>query len=99
MERPAVKRLPFTRPAGNRTIRVFQGGAAMNENSPVRSPLPIHRRSLMKGALGALGLGGLALAGETSSSRGGSPIGPREKLTITKLETFLVKPRWLFLKV
>ena len=29
----------------------------------------------------------------------GSPVGARERLKITKLETFLVKPRWLFLKV
>jgi len=28
-----------------------------------------------------------------------TPIAPKDKLKITKLETFLVKPRWLFLKV
>ena len=28
-----------------------------------------------------------------------APITRKEKLTVTKLETFLVKPRWLFLKV
>ena len=28
-----------------------------------------------------------------------APISPNDKLKITKLETFLVKPRWLFLKV
>src|SRR5262249_29418767 len=28
-----------------------------------------------------------------------APVAPREPLKITKLETFLVKPRWLFLKV
>lgn len=28
-----------------------------------------------------------------------APITPKEKLTVTKLETFLVKPRWLFLKI
>jgi len=28
-----------------------------------------------------------------------APLSPKEKLTITKLETLLVKPRWLFLKV
>ena len=27
------------------------------------------------------------------------PVGPREKLRITRLETQLIKPRWLFLKV
>jgi galactonate dehydratase len=28
-----------------------------------------------------------------------APINPKDKITITKLETFLVKPRWLFLKI
>src|ERR671927_2038597 len=28
-----------------------------------------------------------------------APIPPKEKLKVTKLETFLVKPRWLFLKI
>jgi galactonate dehydratase len=28
-----------------------------------------------------------------------APVTPKEKLRITKLETFLVKPRWLFLKI
>jgi galactonate dehydratase len=28
-----------------------------------------------------------------------APITPKEKLTVTKMETFLVKPRWLFLKI
>jgi galactonate dehydratase len=28
-----------------------------------------------------------------------APITPKEKMQVTKLETFLVKPRWLFLKV
>lgn len=29
----------------------------------------------------------------------GAPVAPRDRIRITKLETFLVKPRWLFLKV
>src|SRR3954447_24282051 len=28
-----------------------------------------------------------------------APVTPKSKLTVTKLETFLVKPRWLFLKI
>ena len=28
-----------------------------------------------------------------------APISPKDKIKITKLETFLVKPRWLFLKI
>src|SRR5438270_8637175 len=31
--------------------------------------------------------------------RADAPIRPRDPLRITKLETFLVRPRWLFLKV
>src|SRR5688572_18617839 len=58
------------------------------------------RRSLLKGALATLGFAPLARAGEVPSrDRGSPPLGPREKLTITRVETFLVKPRWLFLKV
>src|SRR5512135_3239653 len=30
---------------------------------------------------------------------GAAPVGARERIRITRLETFLVKPRWLFLKV
>ena len=30
---------------------------------------------------------------------GNAPISPKDNLKITKLETFLVKPRWLFLKI
>jgi galactonate dehydratase len=39
------------------------------------------------------GLAGVAAAADDP------PVNPRGKLTVTKLETFLVQPRWLFLKV
>jgi galactonate dehydratase len=42
----------------------------------------------------AVGVGALAAAADKDP-----PIKPREPLKITKLETFLVQPRWLFLKV
>ena len=35
----------------------------------------------------------------TLTDTGSAPINPRSKIKITKLETFLVKPRWLFLKI
>jgi len=55
----------------------------------------ISRRSLSR-AIG--GLGSLfALEGARGAS--GAPIAPKDRIRITKLETFLVKPRWLFLKV
>jgi galactonate dehydratase len=48
--------------------------------------------SLFSGAFGSVE----ALAQAKGNN---APVTPKEKLTITKLETFLVKPRWLFLKV
>jgi galactonate dehydratase len=42
----------------------------------------------------ALGLGAVAAANQNDG-----PVNPRGALKITKLETFLVQPRWLFLKV
>lgn len=45
-------------------------------------------------------LGGLLAGGLAAQTRpAGGPVGPKERLTITKLETFYVRPRWLFLKV
>jgi galactonate dehydratase len=48
----------------------------------------MNRRSMF----GALAAAGTALAQD-------APIKPKDPLKITKLETFLVKPRWLFLKI
>ena len=56
----------------------------------------IGRRSLLGSLAGALALLPEARAEEVARE---APIRPREPLKITKLETFLVKPRWLFLKV
>lgn len=53
---------------------------------------PIKRRSIVSGAFA-----GAAFAQQRASTD--APISPKENLKITKLETFLVKPRWLFLKV
>ncbi len=58
------------------------------------------RRSILAGALGGLGWSSLARADEVAQQvRKDAPIARKEPLKITKLETFLVKPRWLFLKV
>ncbi|MFH1738705.1 MAG: galactonate dehydratase, partial [bacterium] len=61
----------------------------------------ISRRSVFQGVLGAAGL--TALFGIQKSveaaSTDSAPISTKDSLKITKLETFLVKPRWLFLKV
>src|SRR5512132_2567814 len=56
----------------------------------------MNRRS----AIAGLFSGAFASADAVAQSKGNSaPIIPRENLKITRLETFLVKPRWLFLKV
>ncbi|MBL8796881.1 MAG: galactonate dehydratase [Planctomycetia bacterium] len=61
---------------------------------------PLSRRSLLAGAAAGLGWTALApddLAGEQALKD--APIAKKDPLKITKLEMFLVKPRWLFLKV
>ena len=50
------------------------------------------------GKLSRRGLAG-TLAGGAASAFAQAPIKPNDPLKITKLETFLVKPRWLFLKI
>jgi galactonate dehydratase len=52
------------------------------------------REALAAGAVGAAGLTAAAVVGQNDA-----PINPRGALKVTKLETFLVQPRWLFLKV
>jgi galactonate dehydratase len=53
-------------------------------------------RRTMGGAVAGIG-SMLALDEAQGSSQ--SPVSPKSKIKITKLETFLVKPRWLFLKI
>ena len=53
----------------------------------------IQRRSVLRGLFGAVGLGVSAVATQAAS------VSAKDKLKITRLETFLVKPRWIFLKV
>ncbi len=64
----------------------------------------IRRRTLLTaGAAASVGLGLAALtqAEEAAAERQGNeaPVRGRDPLRITKLETFTVQPRWLFLKV
>ena len=61
----------------------------------------ISRRSLLRGAVASAGMA-TALSWEQrleGAAVQSAPISPKEKIKITRLETFLVKPRWLFLKV
>lgn len=61
---------------------------------------PIDRRSILAGAFASVGL---TASGQTRNegrlNTRNAPISPKDNLKVTKLETFLVKPRWLFLKI
>jgi galactonate dehydratase len=61
----------------------------------------LSRRSVLSGAFATLGgaVLGPAQAQAPKPSPRAAPIAPKDPLKVTKLETFLVKPRWLFLKV
>jgi galactonate dehydratase len=59
------------------------------------------RRSVIASAFAGLGWSAFAAADAAAQQRVGkdAPISPKDNLKVTRLETFLVKPRWLFLKV
>jgi galactonate dehydratase len=57
----------------------------------------ISRRSAIAGAFAGLGV--TALGSALAQDRKDAPVGRKDPLKITKLETMLVQPRWLFLKV
>ncbi len=76
----------------------------MKNNSLDDQKLP--RRSLLKGTAGMIGLGAAQSAGSGGAPSAAAASPPetrsaraRELMRITRLETFLVKPRWLFLKI
>lgn len=58
------------------------------------------RRAWLKGSAAALfGATALMPPERARAAAQSAPISPKDKIKITRLETFLVKPRWLFLKV
>jgi galactonate dehydratase len=59
----------------------------------------ISRRFLLASSVAGLGAGALANAATQQSSGNSAPVSPKDNLKITKLETFLVGPRYLFLKI
>ncbi len=71
----------------------------------MRSPHPVKqtlsRRSVLAGAFATLSGAVLAPAEAQApeQTKQKAPVAAKEPLKVTKLETFLVKPRWLFLKV
>ncbi len=72
----------------------------MTQHSGSQGEGSVSRRSVLAGA--AAGLGWAALAEGEAVARekdGDAPVPRKDAMKITKLETFLVKPRWLFLKV
>ncbi len=62
---------------------------------------PPSRRSILAGVFAGAGLSALERTAEAAQQRAGNaaPLSPKDNLKVTKLETFLVKPRWLFLKI
>ena len=77
-------------------------GVAADALAIPRPALPTTRRSILAAAVAGLGLAASSRPRRRGRRRRGgadAPIAPRDPLKITRLETFLVKPRWLFLKV
>src|SRR5438094_7390728 len=62
---------------------------------------PMKRRSLISAAFQSVGLAaiGQSVAEAQERVKGSAPISPKDNIMVTRLETFLVKPRWLFLKI
>jgi galactonate dehydratase len=61
----------------------------------------MNRRSVLAAAFASVGWNAAAQtrAERDVSAKTNAPISPKDNLKVTKLETFLVKPRWLFLKI
>jgi galactonate dehydratase len=72
----------------------------MSNRQPPR-PAGLSRRSVIQGLFAGMGWAAFNRAEAAAEERAGkdAPIARKDPLKITKLETFLVKPRWLFLKV
>jgi galactonate dehydratase len=65
-------------------------------------PNQLNRRSIIQSVFSTLGLTMTAEAAsqQTPPSRPkDAPVSPKDRIKVTRLETFLVKPRWLFLKI
>jgi galactonate dehydratase len=57
------------------------------------------RRNLIASAFAATGLAAEMKAAQAAQREKEAPIKAKDPLKVTKLETFLVKPRWIFLKI
>ncbi len=58
----------------------------------------VRHQAMNRRAVLATAFAAIPLAAQTQVAKN-APVKPREKMKITKLETFLVKPRWMFLKI
>jgi galactonate dehydratase len=65
------------------------------------TPASVHRRSVLAGAFAAMGWSVFEQteAAAQESTKREAPIAKNDPLKVTRLETIMVKPRWLFLKV
>jgi galactonate dehydratase len=61
----------------------------------------VDRRTVLAAAFASVGWNAAAQtrAERDIAAKNSAPISPKDNLKITKVETFLVKPRWLFLKI
>jgi len=61
----------------------------------------VNRRSVLAAAFAGVGWNATAQtrAERDLAARNSAPVSPKDNLKITKVETVLVKPRWLFLKI
>ena len=66
-----------------------------------QSALGIGRRRAIGQMIGTTGLGALLVRTDAAQAEAvkDAPISGKDSLRVTRLETFLVKPRWLFLKI
>jgi galactonate dehydratase len=73
----------------------------MTMKSPADALGTSNRRHALAASLAGLGWAALEKSGAAAQGRaaGEAPIAVKDPLRITKLETLLIKPRWLFLKV
>src|SRR5579872_4070960 len=81
--------------AGQSVRVVFHVERSSNmSRTPPSDSDAISRRTVV-----AAGLAGLSFAAMAGAEGPDAPLKAKDDLKITKLETFLVKPRWLFLKI
>jgi galactonate dehydratase len=68
-------------------------------NPSPQAPSALNRRAVLAGAFATAGWAALQEVEAQAPGPKDAPIAPKDPLKVTKLETFPVKPRWLFLKV